>query len=203
MPASRMPRITSRKLSAGRIDERVHEGQPQDLGVVLGQPAGQRAPHRQRHQGHRRRSGRPACQRRPRPAPTSRPSGWGSCPPRRCRDRAAAGARRCSPAAARASARGRMDWGLPVKPWRTSTPSRAPSWEKGSAPGMMGAVTRVHATAVPAGRTPDGRDADPDRRTGRERYGPPDEESPELRERATKARSAAPWPHTRSSVTSG
>src|SRR3954452_23956679 len=41
------------------------------------------------------------------------------------------------PAAAKASASGRIDWQLPVKPCTTSTPSGPPAAEKGSAPGMM------------------------------------------------------------------
>ena len=51
-----------------------------------------------------------------------------------------------------------MDWGLPVKPWRTSAPRASPVAEYGSAPGMMGA-SRIgqptgEKTMVPAARAP-------------------------------------------------
>jgi hypothetical protein len=41
-----------------------------------------------------------------------------------------------NPAAASASARPRIDWGLPVKPCSTSAPIDPPAAEKGSAPAM-------------------------------------------------------------------
>ena len=58
------------------------------------------------------------------------------------------------PAAARASARGRIDWGFPVNPWRTRTPSGPPAAEKGSAPCMIGAVTGAMLPAPGTGPRP-------------------------------------------------
>src|SRR5215469_7013924 len=43
-----------------------------------------------------------------------------------------------SPAAARYSAHGRSDCGLPVNPWQSSTPVCPPSWRYASAPGSTG-----------------------------------------------------------------
>src|ERR1035437_2837186 len=50
-----------------------------------------------------------------------------------------------NPAFPNATASGRIDCGLPVKPWRTSAPWDPPSDDHGSAPDMIGAVMVRHA----------------------------------------------------------
>ena len=45
-----------------------------------------------------------------------------------------------NPAAANASARPRIELGLPVKPWRHRAPAGPPSADQGSAPGRSGSV---------------------------------------------------------------
>src|SRR2546430_3497984 len=56
------------------------------------------------------------------------------------------------PAAAKASARPRMELGLPVKPWTTSTPCGPPGAEYGSAPGNT--VVSDIGVVGPAGQGP-------------------------------------------------
>ena len=55
-----------------------------------------------------------------------------------------------SPAAARSSAHGRSDAGLPVNPWQSRTPVLPPEWKKGSAPGITGMTAVLSRLRSPA-----------------------------------------------------
>ena len=110
--------------------------QPGDrVAVHLGQPERQRAAHRQPHHEDLVAAARAARRRRARPRRTSRPSGSGSSPASVVPWPGSRGSATVSPAAARCSAHGRSDCGVPVKPWQSRTPTGPPSWSNGSAPG--------------------------------------------------------------------
>ena len=57
-------------------------------------------------------------------------------------------ARRSGPAAARWSAQGRSEGGLPVNPWQSRTPVLPPEWKKGSAPGITGMTAVLSRAAL-------------------------------------------------------
>ena len=108
-----------------RGDRRVDHHQPADRGTAqLGDPQRQAAAHRQAHHEDLVGLAAQLLEGPRRPPRTSPPSGSGSSPARSCRARAAAAADTVSPAAARYSAHGRSDCGLPVNPWHSSTPDR-------------------------------------------------------------------------------
>ncbi len=113
----------------GRHEQRVHQAECGDLGVVLGQPHAEAAAHRQADHDHGVGAGRQldvgllgrACdqsfQRVSSMSSTAVP--WPG----------SNGSSTVKPASARATARPRMDCGLPVKPCNTSAPRLSPDAE--------------------------------------------------------------------------